>query len=278
MPVRDTIARSGAYLNKRDGSDAPPLPLASIRNDRASPGPGIDLERADRAGAIDPSPPPPLQRLNTDISEPPGQAFVRPNARNAALFDDLDRAPERVVAGGGGVNLNSAEFYDLVGMRAPNGVNDTFKDRALPDRLLYRILTRYRNVDVKYRLFAVNVPVLWLVQLIIGIVLIVLGALQRANDIAIAVLGAVLLFTTGMLQYLYSQHIPERLRLVRDDLRNIIFAAEELDRDLMYGRTISFKDVKKLRDDYLRVLEEIKSSVSSRLFIDIYRPAASRDI
>jgi hypothetical protein len=278
MPVRDTIAPSGSYLNNRDGIDAAPLPLPSIRTNRPSPGPGIDPERADRAGAIDLSPLPPLQRLNTDILEPPGEAFVRPNARNAALFGNLDEAPEPVVAGGDGVNLNSAEFYDLMGMRAPNGINDTFKERALPDRLLYRILTRYRNVNMKYRLFAVNVPVLWLAQLVIGIVLIVLGALRRANDNAIAVLGAVLLFTTGMLQYLYSQHIPERLRRVRDALRHIIFAAEELDRDVNSGRTILFKDVKKLRDDYLRILEEIKLSDSFRLVTDTYRPTAGRDI
>jgi hypothetical protein len=53
-----------------------------------------------------------------------------------------------------------------------------------------------------------------------------------------------------------GQGLPNRLRQARDSLRNVIFEAHELYWDVAAGRCVLYKDVKKIREDYLRVLED----------------------
>lgn len=43
-------------------------------------------------------------------------------------------------------------------------------------------------------------------------------------------------------------------------MRNVVFEAEELYWDFRSGRPIIYSDVKKVREDYLRVLEELRKN------------------
>ena len=53
-----------------------------------------------------------------------------------------------------------------------------------------------------------------------------------------------------------GQGLPNRLRQTRDSLRDVLFAADELFWDMKTGREVLYKDIRKIREDYLRVLEE----------------------
>ncbi len=55
-----------------------------------------------------------------------------------------------------------------------------------------------------------------------------------------------------------GQGLPNRLRITRDGLRDVVLAAEELYWDARTGRPILYEDIKKIREDYLKVLEEQK--------------------
>jgi hypothetical protein len=91
----------------------------------------------------------------------------------------------------------------------------------------------------------------------ISAVFIILGSLRHVDThITIAVLGAVSTVIAGGLALMQGQGLPNRLRQTRDALRDVIFAAQELCEDMRTGREVLYKDVKKIREDYLRVLEE----------------------
>jgi hypothetical protein len=61
--------------------------------------------------------------------------------------------------------------------------------------------------------------------------------------------------TAGALALMKGQGLPNRLHQMRDDLHNVRFEAEELYWDVAAGRTVLYRDVRKLREDYLRVME-----------------------
>jgi len=53
-----------------------------------------------------------------------------------------------------------------------------------------------------------------------------------------------------------GQGLPNRLHQMRDNLHNAKFEAEELYWDVAAGRTVLYRDIRKLREDYLRVMED----------------------
>lgn len=104
-------------------------------------------------------------------------------------------------------------------------------------------------------------PILDLRQIIIGAIFIVLGALRDPRTyLAIAILGAVSTAVGGALALMKGQGLPNRLRQARDQMRNVVFEAEELYWDFRSGRPIIYSDIKKIREDYLRVLEEMRKN------------------
>ena len=50
-----------------------------------------------------------------------------------------------------------------------------------------------------------------------------------------------------------------RLGRIRDSLRNVAFEAEELFWDIRANRTVYFQDIVRLREDFLRVMEDARN-------------------
>lgn len=89
--------------------------------------------------------------------------------------------------------------------------------------------------------------VLLALQIIIGAVFIILGALRDGRTyIVIAVLGAISTVTGGILALMKGQGLPNRLRQARGQMRNVVFEAEELYWDFRSGRQIIYSDIKKI--------------------------------
>ena len=177
---------------------------------------------------------------------------------HAPAVKDTDPAAERLAEDE--TPLTDRDFYELMGMRAPTGSGDeTVKNIAVPHGLFSKMVRSMLWTHRKYRMFAVAVYVLLILQLMISAVFIILGALAHLDShIVIAILGAVSTVIAGGLALMQGQGLPNRLRMSRDSLRSVIFEAEELYWDMRSGRSILYKDVKKVREDYLRVLEEQK--------------------
>ena len=181
---------------------------------------------------------------------------------------DLDPAAARLAEDE--TPLSQADFYELMGLNPPPPPtdvstsklpNETIEDLMKPGGLYTKIfkLTRYTNR--KYHAFAIAVYVFLVLQLIISAVFIILGSLRNVDThITIAVLGAVSTVIAGGLALMQGQGLPNRLRQTRDALNNVVFAAQELWWDEKTGRPILYKDVKKIREDYLRVLEDQKNN------------------
>lgn len=105
------------------------------------------------------------------------------------------------------------------------------------------------------------IPTLDLRQTIIGAIFIVLGALRDPRTyLAISILGAISTAVGGALALMKGQGLPNRLRQARDQMRNVVFEAEELYWDFRSGRPIIYSDIKKIREDYLRVMEEMRKN------------------
>ena len=155
--------------------------------------------------------------------------------------------------------MSAAEFYDLIGMRPPDTSHQIPKELAIRHGLYGQIQHRLTYIQRKYRIFDVLTYALLVLQLILSAVFIVLGALTHVDShIAIAVLGAVSAVIAGVLAMMKGNGLPNRLRQTRDALRNVIFETEELYWDVGVDREVYFKDIVKLREDYLRVMEEAR--------------------
>ncbi|KAK0890813.1 hypothetical protein LTR57_024999 [Friedmanniomyces endolithicus] len=155
--------------------------------------------------------------------------------------------------------LAPADFYELMGMRPPISKQQNPKELAIRHGLYARIQSLFSHTQTKYRIFDVLTYVLLALQLVLSAVFIVLGSLTRVDShVAIAVLGAVSTVVTGGLALMKGQGLPNRLRQTRDGLRNVMFEAEELYCDVGADRAVFYKDVKKVREDFLRVTEEAR--------------------
>lgn len=178
----------------------------------------------------------------------------------APKVDDPDPAADRI-ASEENAPLSPSAFHSLIGMRPPDLRHhepDT-KPLALQHGLYAQIQHRLSSVQTKYRTYDILTYVLLLLQLALSAVFIVLGSLAQVDShIAIAVLGAVSTVIGSALALMKGQGLPNRLRQTRDGLRNVVFEAEELYWDFQADRAVYFRDVVKLREDYLRVVEEAR--------------------
>ena len=174
---------------------------------------------------------------------------------NAPPVKDLDPAADRLAEDD--TPLSADDFYGLIGMWPPTAANEMPKQLAKPRGLYHKIWSYERFTHQKYRVFDVAAYSFLMLQIIISAVFIVLGSLPHLDShIAIAALGAVSTVIGGALMLMKGQGLPNRLRMARDAMRNVIFEAEELYWDARSGRPVLYRDVKKVREDYLRVLEQ----------------------
>ncbi|KAK0922709.1 hypothetical protein LTR91_015513 [Friedmanniomyces endolithicus] len=175
----------------------------------------------------------------------------------APNLDDPDPAAARL--DNDTTPLAPADFYELMGMRPPISKQQNPKELAIRHGLYARIQSLFSHTQTKYRIFDVLTYVLLALQLVLSAVFIVLGSLTRVDShVAIAVLGAVSTVVAGSLALMKGQGLPNRLRQTRDGLRNVMFEAEELYWDVGADRAVFYKDVKKIREDFLRVTEEAR--------------------
>lgn len=148
--------------------------------------------------------------------------------------------------------LSKPHFYELIGMNPPD-------DGRMPKKLatkngLYETVQKhYKYIQTKYRAFDVAQYMMMALQLLLSAVFIILGSIRSNYHIAIAVLGAISTVVAGALALMKGQGLPNRLRQVRDDLQNVLFEAEELYWDVAADRPVLFKDVKRLRENYMAV-------------------------
>ncbi|KAK4962860.1 hypothetical protein LTR10_000487 [Elasticomyces elasticus] len=153
--------------------------------------------------------------------------------------------------------LSTADFYELMGMRQPVSKQENPRALAIRHGLYARIQSRFSYTQRKYRIFDVLTYGLLALQLALSATFIVLGSLAKVEShVAIAVLGAVSTVVAGALALMKGQGLPNRLRQTRDGLRNVLFEAEELYWDVGADRPVFYKDIKKVREDFLRVTEE----------------------
>ena len=136
--------------------------------------------------------------------------------------------------------------------------------------LFGEIMKQTEYINFKYRVYDVAAYVFLVLQVILSAIFIVLGSVHVDTHIAIAVLGAISTIIAGLLALMKGQGLPNRLRQTRDSLRDVIFEAHELYWDVAAGRPALFKDIKKVREDYLRVLEEER-----RNHPDTWNPASN---
>ncbi|KAK5172789.1 uncharacterized protein LTR77_002909 [Saxophila tyrrhenica] len=197
--------------------------------------------------------------VDTQIEKAKSKATANTPAKQS-IFDadpvkDPDGAADRLAQDL--TPLGVQDFYQLMGLREPSSAHEEMSKLAYKNGLVGKILRSLKHTQEKYRAFAVAVYALLVLQLAIAAVFIVLGALGNLDThVAIAVLGAISTVIAGALALMQGQGLPNRLRVTRNSLRNVVFEAEELFWDVRAGGAILYKDVKKLREDYLRVLEE----------------------
>lgn len=200
--------------------------------------------------------------VDTQVQPAQSRATAQTPGKQSVLHappvKDLDPAADRLAEDL--TPLSAEDFYDLMGMKHPSEVGEeSAKHLAVPHGLFSKMVRSMLYTHRKYRVFAIAVYVFLILQLMISAVFIILGALSQIDThITIAILGAVSTVIAGGLALMQGQGLPNRLRMSRDSLRSVIFEAEELYWDMRSGRTVLYKDVKKVREDYLRVLEEQK--------------------
>lgn len=191
----------------------------------------------------------------------PQQTAAKPssNAKRAPSRNPTDIDPTASRDAQDTTPLTSTQFYELIGMRAPE------KDGTTPKSLearhgLYSILRqRERLITRKYHAYDTFTTALLLAQLVLSALFIVLGALDL-NHIAVAVLGAVSAVVAGVLALMKGQGLPNRLRMERDALRRVLFEADELYWDVGAGKSVTFADIKKVREAYLKVVQDAEKN------------------
>ncbi|KAJ9624109.1 hypothetical protein H2203_005558 [Taxawa tesnikishii (nom. ined.)] len=175
---------------------------------------------------------------------PPAPAPAKRSVFTAPQVADPDPAADRL--DDDLTPLSAAEFYELMGMRAPTSENEQPKELATRNGLYGRVRKHMGYIQTKYRIYDVAVYVFLVLQLFLSAIFIILGSLTRVDShVAIAVLGAVSTVIAGLLALMKGQGLPQRLRQTRDALRNVIFEAEELYWDFAARRPVLYKDVKR---------------------------------
>ncbi|KAF2478860.1 hypothetical protein BDY17DRAFT_305952 [Neohortaea acidophila] len=174
-------------------------------------------------------------------------------------IQDLDPAGERLAQNL--TPLSVEDFCSLMGLGIPANPFQALNSVLLPDGLYAQIQDDERKKSRQFRAFDYATYALLIVQLMISAVFIILGALPHVDThITIAILGAVATVIAGSLALMKGQGLPNRLRQTRDGLKNVLFAAEELYWDVRAGKPVLYKDIKKIREDYIKVLKEERAN------------------
>lgn len=173
---------------------------------------------------------------------------------SSQLTADLDPAATR--AAQDNTPLKITDFYRLIGMKPPMDQNKSPRSLEAANGLYQHIRIDERNVNHKYRAYDFMITILLVVQLLLAAVFIILGSVKITHHITIAVLGGVSTVVAGTLALARGQGLPNRLRMERDALRKVIFEADELYWDVGAGVPVTYGDVKKLREAYLKVLDD----------------------
>ncbi|TKA66467.1 hypothetical protein B0A55_09200 [Friedmanniomyces simplex] len=214
-----------------------------LRRQPNAPRPSVQTSVARRQGTLPPQQNPTSAKKSIFSTAP---KFADPDPAADRL--DNDTTP-----------LTRADFYELMGMREPVSKQQNPKELANRHGLYARIQSRFSHIQTKYRIFDVLTYAFLALQLVLSAVFIVLGSLTKVDShVAIAVLGAVSTVVAGGLALMKGQGLPNRLRQTRDGLRNVLFEAEELYWDVGADRSVYYQDVKKVREDFLRVTEEAR--------------------
>ncbi|KAK6435063.1 hypothetical protein LTR95_008749 [Oleoguttula sp. CCFEE 5521] len=154
--------------------------------------------------------------------------------------------------------LNSHDFHILIGLR-PQNPDYTWPSTANSHSLYHSINHAYTYVNYKYRIFDIATYVLLALQVLLAAIFIVLGSLTSLDShVAIAVLGAISTVIGGVLALMKGQGLPNRLRQMRDRLRDVKFEAEEMYWDFQAGRRVCYGDVRKLRESFVGVMDEAR--------------------
>ncbi|KAI7708527.1 Mak10-domain-containing protein, partial [Hortaea werneckii] len=184
------------------------------------------------------------------------RASVKPKVFRASRVYDPDPAAKRL-ASEDSAPLSDTDFYRLIGMRPPDAAHQNPGELAIQQGLYDRIQHQLQYIQRKYRVYDVLTYALLVLQLLMSAVFIVLGSLSEVDShIAIAVLGAISTGIGSALALMKGQGVPNRLGRIRDSLRNVVFEAEELYWDVRANRAVYFRDIVRLREDFLRVMED----------------------
>ncbi|KAK6412215.1 hypothetical protein LTR95_017997 [Oleoguttula sp. CCFEE 5521] len=154
--------------------------------------------------------------------------------------------------------LNPHDFHILIGLR-PQNPDFTWPSTSPQHSLYHSINHAYTYVNWKYRIFDIATYVLLALQVLLAAIFIVLGSLTSLDShVAIAVLGAISTVIGGVLALMKGQGLPNRLRQMRDRLRDVKFEAEEMYWDFQAGRRVCYGDVRKLRESFASVMDEAR--------------------
>ncbi|GAB1740602.1 hypothetical protein NU219Hw_g5696t1 [Hortaea werneckii] len=184
------------------------------------------------------------------------RASTKQNVFRASRVYDPDPAAKRL-ASEDNAPLSDTDFYRLIGMRPPDAIHQNPGELAIQQGLYDRIQHQLQYIQRKYRVYDVLTYALLVLQLLMSAIFIVLGSLSEVDShVAIAVLGAISTGIGSALALMKGQGLPNRLGRIRDSLRNVVFEAEELFWDVRANRAVFFRDIVRLREDFLRVMED----------------------
>nr|POE93048.1 hypothetical protein CFP56_64155 [Quercus suber] len=198
------------------------------------------------------------KRQTTAVSTVPETATTtKKSIFSGPKIDDPDPAADRL--DDSEQPLPPADFYELMGMRPPISKYQNPRDLAIKHGFYARIHQKLEYTQTKYRVYDILIYIFLVIQLFLAATFIILGSLARVDaHLAIAILGGASTVIAGALALMKGQGLPNRLRQTRDALRNVVFEAHELYWDVGADRPVFYRDVRKVREDYLRVLEQAR--------------------
>ncbi|KAI7476030.1 hypothetical protein KC351_g9700 [Hortaea werneckii] len=187
------------------------------------------------------------------------RASARPKVFRTTRVYDPDPAAKRL-ASDHNAALSDRDVYRLIGMRPPDTDHQSPEELAIPQGLYDRIQHQLQYIQRKYHVYDVLTYALLVLQLLLSAIFIVLGSLSEVDShVAVSVLGAISTAIGSALALMKGQGLPNRLGRIRDSLRNVAFEAEELFWDIRANRTVYFQDIVRLREDFLRVMEDARN-------------------
>lgn len=187
---------------------------------------------------------------STDTSAAPSS---KPKA-NDGTVKDLDPAAERIA--NDTTPLQPADFYELMGMQAPDAHGKSPRKVYTEHGFYSSVRQRERRVSQSYWAYDLIVNALLLMQIILSAVFIVLGSVNSIHRITITVLGALSTLIVSILAMLKGQGLPNRLRMERNSFRMVLFQADELYWDVGASKPVTYGDIKKVREAYLRAVQD----------------------